>query len=515
MFRNLSKVLQSSYFRTYASNPSVKQPVSPKTPLITCKVSKFNQYVESGIPKDTKFGTIPLASSGWQHYKSKGDKFTIHPIASLPHDEPADTSFADIQLDEQIVKNLKLRLDVTNPNSIQLNAFASVIRNDHTLIAAETGCGKTLAYLIPIVQKILSLKEKQTNDDMNTPTALILTPGRELASQIGIVAEKLCTNLNINVKTIIGGKTKRLMMDPEFGQVDILVGSMGAVSKLVTTGIYRMQCVRHVVVDEADTMFDDTFSDKLVHLMKRFPLHRNHIQEIDKNLIGTQLILASATMPTNTQELLQNVIDTTTINEVVSPSLHRLLPNVTQTFLRMSKMHRPIQMLAIVKEELSKKRPVIIFSNKSSSCDYVSIFLNDHDIECVNLNGDMLVQIRMGQFDKFQTGQVHVLSTTDVASRGLDTTRARHVINFDFPLHISDYIHRIGRIGRLGSHEQCEVTNFVSSHRELSVVQRIEHAARTATVLPNVNANISNIISNKLIKQMETEEKRYLKSLKE
>lgn len=245
------------------------------------------------------------------------------------------------------------------------------------------------------------------------------------------------------------------MSHPDFEQIDILVGSIGAVSKLVTTGIYRMQCVRHVVIDEADTMFDDTFSEKLTHFMKRFPvknyfhktnfnlisaqlqLHRNHIHRNDSTLFGTQLILASATMPSNTQELLQDVIDTTTMHEVVSPSLHRLLPNVTQTFLRMSKIHRPIQLLAIVKEELSKKRPVIIFSNKSSSCDYVSIFLNDHDIECINLNGDMMMQIRRGQFNKFQTGQVHVLSTTDVASRGLDTTRVcetleRSTGNFGF-----------------------------------------------------------------------------------
>lgn len=128
-------------------------------------------------------------------------------------------------------------------------------------------------------------------------------------------------------------------------------------------------------------------------------------------------------MPTNTQELLQEVIDPTTVYDVVSPNLHRILPNVTQKFIRMSKMHRPVQMLAIVKEELSKKRPVIVFSNKSTTSDYVSMFLNDHDIESVNLNGDMLMQIRMGQFDKFQSGQVHVLSTTDVASRGLDTIR--------------------------------------------------------------------------------------------
>lgn len=85
--------------------------------------------------------------------------------------------------------------------------------------------------------------------------------------------------------------------------------------------------------------------------------------------------------------------------------------------------------------------------------------------------------------------------------------QARHVINFDFPLHISDYIHRIGRVGRIGSHENCQVTNFVSSIRELNVVQKIEHAARTYTILPNVNANISNIITSKIIKEMDDEEK--------
>lgn len=152
------------------------------------------------------------------------------------------------------------------------------------------------------------------------------------------------------------------------------------------------------------------------------------MQNVDKSKIGTQLILASATMPNNTAELLRDVIDPTTICEVVSPNLHKILPNVTQHFLRMSKMNRSVQLLKIVKTEISKNRPVIVFANKSASSDYVSIFLNENDVETANVNGDMLMQIRLGQFEKFQNGQVHVLSTTDVASRGLDTIRVGNIV---------------------------------------------------------------------------------------
>lgn len=168
----------------------------------------------------------------------------------------------------------------------------------------------------------------------------------------------------------------------------------------------------------------------------------------------------------------------------------------------MAKADRPANLLSLVKRDLAKRRPLIVFSNKSTTSDYVSIFLNNSGINCLNLNGDMLMKIRIGRFEEFQRGECDVLSTTDVGSRGLDTTRARHVVNYDFPLHISDYIHRCGRIGRVGSLDNSLVTNFISSRREVDVVQRIEHAARTGGLLPDVNANIKNIINKRIIADM-------------
>lgn len=128
-------------------------------------------------------------------------------------------------------------------------------------------------------------------------------------------------------------------------------------------------------------------------------------------------------MPTDMEDILQSIIDPKTLKRIVSPYLHRILPHVPQKFMRMNKMGRPMELLALIKNDIAKKRPVIVFGNKSSTSDYVSIFLNDHGIDCINLNGDMLQKIRVGQFEKFQSGAANVLSTTDIASRGLDTTR--------------------------------------------------------------------------------------------
>lgn len=119
----------------------------------------------------------------------------------------------------------------------------------------------------------------------------------------------------------------------------------------------------------------------------------------------------------------------------------------------------------------------------------------------------MLQKIRVGRFEQFQNGHVDVLSTTDIGSRGLNTTRCKHVINFDFPLHTSDYIHRCGRVGRLGSSVNCYVTNFISSLREIELVRQIEEAVRTQTILQNVNANITNIINTKIEKEIKKYEK--------
>lgn len=424
-------------------------------PLITCRRPEFNVYHGDKLNEAAKLGEIPLTTDGWHHYKSKGDFFILHPHPSaedVTRDLKYKKPFDEFAFSAELKTNLASRLNMEFTTFIQHETFPHILNNQHTLIAAETGCGKTMAYLAPIVQNVLNQKQRTDADgplEFNTPKALIITPGRELAEQIGEVCENLCHGLNLKTKIVIGGHTKSIMMNPPIEDIDILVASIGALSKLITANIYRMHEIRHVVLDEADTLLDDSFVHKLQYVLKRFPVCSKHcfhfptsfpksnpqfgwsLLQFYKNVrsnhdpsdVSTQLVLASATMPTNVEESLSLIIDTSTLNTITSPYLHRVMPHITQKFIRMRKSHRPIELLSLIKKDMDRKRPVIVFSNKRETSDYVSIFLNDHGIETVSMNKSAIEKIRRQQFRKFQTGQVGVLSTTDLASRGLDTKR--------------------------------------------------------------------------------------------
>lgn len=161
----------------------------------------------------------------------------------------------------------------------------------------------------------------------------------------------------------------------------------------------------------------------IINLLQfHFQFYKN-VQKHDPSEVATQLVLASATMPTNVDSSLELIVDPSTIHAAVSPFLHKVMPNITQKFLRTRKSARPVELLGLVKRDLDRKRPVIVFSNKHETCDFISMFLNDSGIDAVSLNKANIEKIRRQQFKKFQLGLVNVLSTTDLASRGLDTTR--------------------------------------------------------------------------------------------
>lgn len=413
--------------------------------IISCKRKRFNFYTDTTYKK---FDEEILASQGWAHNKSKGDHFIIHPNPNESYEETIP--FNEIStIHPSLIKALSEQ-GIQHATSFQQDAVLTLMDNRHTLLAAETGCGKTISYLIPIIQKLMD--NKQTK--LNTPRALILIPTRELAQQVGEMAKSLAEPVGLKVKTIVGGRTKRIMLNPEFDEIDLLVATPGVVGKLSTVGIYRLGEVQHTVLDEADSLTDDSFIERMSTLLYR--------------VTQSQIILVSATIPKSLPDCLKPI--ESGLVHVISPRVHKPLMNITQKFMRITRSARPAELLTIAKEST---QPLMIFTNKNKSCDWIAMFLRENGLSCANINGEMASWFRIEQWRDFSSGRANILSATDIASRGLNTTKVRHVINYDFPAYMADYIHRIGRTGRFGSPEACKVTNFVSAN-DVKLVQQIE-----------------------------------------
>lgn len=202
-------------------------------------------------------------------------------------------------------------------------------------------------------------------------------------------------------------------------------------------------------------------------------------------------------------QILADVLPFDSFVKVTTEHLHRLMPHVPQKFLRLSHLDKPAKLLELVKKDTQRQLPVIVFSNQAQRCDWVSLFLNENGVKCVNLNGAMSHHLRQDRYQHFADGRQLVLSCTDVVSRGLDTGHAHHVINYDVPTNMSDYVHRCGRVGRVGSHHASGVvTTLVCHPAEAELVQKIEFAARKlADGLPNVNANVKRLLTSRALKK--------------
>ncbi|KYN17151.1 putative ATP-dependent RNA helicase DDX28 [Trachymyrmex cornetzi] len=486
--------LQRCYRRGSKKKSHVKRTEAPKdikgeVPIIVCRRKEFNFYKEQ---KYSKYKPIPLVSKGWHHYKSKGDYFYIVTKEAYSEsfkekekkeEEEAHDSFERFGLNPQIIDILK-RYNITKPLKIQKIGIPKILNGANTVIAAETGCGKTLTYLLPMIDEILRWKEL-VGHRYNTPLGLIVTPTRELAFQIGLEAKKICQYLGVRTITVTGGKTKKIMLNPPVGEVDIVVASFGVISKLTTTKIYKLDMVRHLVLDEADALFHETFEEKLQIFLRKVPLGFSQNPDDNKLPISAQFTLASATMPSRMSKVLRDIINVESLEHVTSNKLHHIL--VPQKFIRIGPNDKPAALLKYIKPKVANKEQVIIFNNNNNTCNWISMFLNNSNIQTVSLNGDMLLYERQNKYASFKSGKCYVLCTTNAGSRGLDTVTVRHVLNYEFPNATADYIHRCGRTGRIGNVKDCRVDNFISTLNDITVVQKIERAVRKSKPIPIFN----------------------------
>ncbi|XP_053305543.1 probable ATP-dependent RNA helicase DDX28 [Spea bombifrons] len=421
-----------------------------------------------------------LVSKGWKHRLSRGDYFTIERQNEQCPGPNAQCTFQSMALDKEVIAALSL-LGIKYPTWVQTQAIPVMMSGKNILCAAETGSGKTLGYLLPIIQQLLTHK---TTSESQDPCNLILVPSRELANQVSSVATNLCAQLGLTVSTVGGGRGLGAV-DRQLsrGPVDILVATPGALWKALNRDTVSLASLRCVVLDEVDTLFDNTFSEVVENiLMQTLLASESEVQGPERK---PQLVAVGATFPRGVLQALGKMIDLGKISTIKSKRLHFLMPHVQHTFMKLKGEDKVPELLNILKKQAVEGQGsgVLVFCNSSSTVNWLGYILDDHLIKHSRLQGLMPAAMRSGIFQSFQKGDSGVLICTDLASRGLDSLNVKVVVNYDFPATLQDYLHRAGRVGRLGSERQGSVVSFVTHLWDVELVQKIETAARKRSSL--------------------------------
>ncbi|KAM7423839.1 hypothetical protein PAMA_000281 [Pampus argenteus] len=447
-----------------------------------------------------KFEEPVLSSKGWKHIKSFNDYFTINntkAVAPFVAEEQKDAkektpvTFDKLHICKELVETLD-SINITNPTTVQLQTIPKVMRGHNILCAAETGSGKTLSYLLPIVHKLQAEKASDVYGEKAKIHTVVLVPSRELAEQVAAVSRTVCAPFGLRTSTVGGGRgLGHIKMVFKRGSPDILVATPGALVKALRRRCLDLNELRFLVVDEADTMFDPSFSDMLESILLQTQIASDP-RETQGPGHKAQLLVVGATFPGGVGEVLSKVTDLGSMVVIKSKMLHFLMPHVKQTFLKVKgadKLLELHQALKLLQQEKGRSA-VVVFCNKSNTVNWLGYSLEEMGVQHTRLQGEMPAVVRAGIFRSFQKGMTDVLICTDIASRGLDTSRVRLVVNYDFPESHTDYIHRAGRVGRAGGVEDGEVLSFVTHAWDVELVQKIETAARRRTSLPGMESHI-------------------------
>ncbi|XP_072527334.1 probable ATP-dependent RNA helicase DDX28 [Salminus brasiliensis] len=476
--------------------------VKPGRLLIRSKNPLHNQSVSYTLGK---FEEPVLASKGWKNSKSFGDYFIINSTQTAPpflsyfnkhsnQDGPEQAgnrkTFDRLHFCAELVETLQSH-SITHPTTVQMETIPKLLRGHNVLCAAETGSGKTLAYLLPIIHTLhKEMQLERTAGSEQRTLALVLVPSRELAEQVTSVARDMGQKFGLVVKVVEGGRgVGNIKVAFTHGQPHILVATPGALLKALWRHMADLSELRFMVVDEADTMFDPSFVGMLEKILSHTQIASNP-GETSGPTPKAQLAVVGATFPGGVGELLGKVTDLGSLVTVKSRMLHYLMPHVKQTFLKVRASEKVLELHQALKEMEQGPKGVLVFCNMATTVNWLGYKLEEMGVRHMRLQGEMPAVMREGIFQKFQKGHVNVLVCSDVASRGLDTQRVGLVVNYDFPVSHTDYIHRAGRVGRAGGLEGGHVLSFVTQPWDVELVQSIETAARRRLSLPGMKSEI-------------------------
>jgi superfamily II DNA/RNA helicase len=338
--------------------------------------------------------------------------------------------FSHLGLSDKVIAAVK-SAGYPKPTPIQEQAIPEVLKRHDLLGIAQTGTGKTAAFVLPMLTML-----EHGRPRARMPRTLILEPTRELAAQVAEQFEKYGVNHKLNVALLIGGVSFDDQDVKLTRGVDVLIATPGRLLDHFERGRLLLTGVELLVIDEADRMLDMGFIPDVERICKLVPFTR-------------QTLFFTATMPPEIQRIVGTFLHNPVRVEVSRPAT--TAATVTQSLIATGREpHDKRDTLRSFIRSAEGFKNAIVFCNRKREVAVLHRSLVRHGFNAVALHGDMDQPARMAALDQFRRGEASLLIASDVAARGLDIPDVSHVINFDVPHHADDYVHRVGRTGRAG-----------------------------------------------------------------
>lgn len=338
-------------------------------------------------------------------------------------------SFDELQLTEPLLRAVRAE-GYTEPSLIQAKAIPYILAGRDVLGCAQTGTGKTAAFALPILQHLV-LHPTQGATHVR---ALVLSPTRELAGQIGDSFRTYGKFTNVRHATVFGGVNQNPQIDRLKRGVDVLVATPGRLLDLMGQGCVKLDRIEILVLDESDRMLDMGFINDVRRIIAALPTKR-------------QTLLFSATMPTNIQALADSVLNDP-VQVTVTP-VASTVETIQQTVYFVEHGDKPALLEHLLNDSSIKR--VLVFTRTKHDANKVAERLRRAAIGAEAIHGSKTQSAREKALANFKVGKTRVLVATDIAARGLDIDEITHVINFNIPNEPDSYVHRIGRTGRAGA----------------------------------------------------------------
>jgi ATP-dependent RNA helicase RhlE len=358
-------------------------------------------------------------------------------------------SFKEFNLTNPLLNALD-ELGFTEPTAIQEKAFSVIMSGRDAIGIAQTGTGKTIAYLLPCLRQWTFSKDR-------SPQILILVPTRELVTQVVEQVQKLTAYMDVAAVVVYGGVNIKVHIAMVNEKVDVLVATPGRLIDLVLNGALKLKSVKKFIIDEVDEMLNLGFRHQLITILDLLPPKR-------------QNLLFSATMTHDVEALIQTYFNGPV--KIEAAPTGSPLKNIDQELYKVPNHNTKINLLKMLLRNESEMRKVLIFvATKQMADDLYPILQEAFPDDVAVIHSNKSQNARFSTVKEFQDGVCRLLIATDIIARGLDVSEVTHIINFDVPEIAEDYIHRIGRTGRA---DKKGISITFVSEREKENLEKIQ-----------------------------------------